>query len=54
MQSALETQGVRVMVPFAHAGAALRLVGNAPPEISDLNPFQRWAVRLLGGRAGTP
>ena len=54
MQPALETQGVRVMVPFAHAGAALRLVGDAPPEQGELNLFQRWVVRLLGGRAGTP
>ena len=54
MQPALETQGVRVMVPFADAGAALRLVGNAPPEHGNLNLFQRWVVRLLGGRAGTP
>ena len=54
MQPALETQGVRVMVPFADAGTALKLVGDAPPEHGELNVFQRWVVRFLGGRAKTP
>jgi hypothetical protein len=54
VEAALQAQGVRVMVPFADAGTALRLVGNAPPEHGELNAFQRWVVRLLGGRAGAP
>ena len=54
MQPALETQGVRVMVPFTHAGTALRVVGDSPPEHGELNVFQRWVVHLLGGRPGTP
>jgi len=54
VQPALQAQGVRVMVPCAHAGAAPKLVGNAPTEHGELNPFQRCVVRLLGGRAGTP
>lgn len=53
VQPALAAQGVRVMVPFAHADAAQKLVGIAPPETGKLNPFQRCVVRLLGGRAGT-
>jgi Putative prokaryotic signal transducing protein len=54
---ALQAQGVRVLVPDAKADEARRLVGLAKKndaESQDLNAFQRWVVRILGGSKPRP
>ena len=50
VEAALTAQGVRVMVPAVHAQQARALTGETPAEPGPLNVFQRWVVRLLGGR----
>jgi hypothetical protein len=50
VEAALQAQGVRVMVPAIHAHEARELVGEKPAENGELNVFQRWVVRLLGGQ----
>jgi hypothetical protein len=49
---ALQAQGVRVMTPEDEADVAFRLIGEAsgtPRRDRELNAFQRWVVRILGG-----
>lgn len=50
MRPALTLQGVRVLVPAESADDASRLVGGEANGPVHLNAFQRWVVRLLGGR----
>ncbi len=57
MTPALQTQGVRVLAPDAQVAEARRLLGDAgqaSTEPRDLNGFQRWIVRLLGGGKPQP
>jgi hypothetical protein len=54
VEAALTAQGVRVMVPAVHASEARRLVGDEPAGDVQLNLFQRWIVRLLGGKHHLP
>ncbi len=52
---ALQAQGVRVLVDPQDATAALQLLdddGDEDESRQQLNRFQRWVVRLLGGRSG--
>jgi hypothetical protein len=49
---ALQAQGVRVMTPDAEADEARRLLGRTRESgagSGELNAFQRWVVRVLGG-----
>lgn len=49
---ALQSQGVRVVVPDSQADEAHRLLGHPAPDSASagqLNAFQRWVVRVLGG-----
>lgn len=49
---ALQAQGVRVVVPDSQADEARRLLGHPAPDsesAGELNAFQRWVVRVLGG-----
>lgn len=54
MRPALTLQGVRVLVPAESAEDASRLIGEASAGTVHLNAFQRWVVRLLGGRPTAP
>ena len=49
---ALQAQGVRVMTPDGEADDARHLLprpDKSPAGIGELNAFQRWVVRMLGG-----
>ncbi len=53
MEMPLQAQGVRVLVPDGEADEARRLLaptGRDRPETAEPNAFQRWVVRVLGGR----
>ena len=50
MRPALTLQGVRVMVSAGSEDDAARLIGGGSEAPVHLNAFQRWVVRLLGGR----
>ena len=54
---ALQSQGVRVITPDAEADEAPRLLGGSQQSRSEdaqLNQFQRWVVRILGGSRPQP
>jgi hypothetical protein len=50
VEVALQAQGVRVLVASADAAAARKLLDEPAATKRPLNGFQRWVVRLLGGR----
>ena len=50
VEAALSAQGVRVMVLPEDGERAKRIVGDPPGPPPRLNGFQRWVVKILGGR----
>jgi hypothetical protein len=49
VEAALQAQGVRVLVPDSQAAKARHLLAE-PAQPQQPNRFQRWVVRLLGGK----
>lgn len=43
--------GVQVLVEAEHAARARQLIGDEPEKSKPLNAFQRFLVRLLGGKS---